>query len=230
MPTTEATLAQVRRSVRVRASLDSYHDAPSMYDMVVDEYIRASHRRLSAEFPWLRTYLRSEQVIIPEHTRYAIPDRMTVRGFVSVLVRHTERGEYALRAGMSTGERRLAERPSSGSAPEMYRVIEREIEIQPAPDDRYTHVIIEGYLEGTPREDTDLISIDEEALVMSATLDVQQHYGMPVTELEILRFSRYLDRTRGEQSIGDGFVFGAQRPRRELRHRPRGLGDDWTPW
>lgn len=204
------TLAHARNAVFTRCTLNTGGDRGARALALVDECIRRAHRELELSSPWLRLAATVTIDLQDDISQYDFPDTMDPGRYMEVEVRDAttptaflpmrpdpsriERNSWALASGRPIG----------------YWFENELFNIGPAPDtDFYDQIVIRGYLRASDLvNDSDLLSLDEEAVVQRAELFLRPRVGLVVTQDMKDSHLAYLRQTRAQQGENPGTILG----------------------
>jgi hypothetical protein len=244
----QLTLGAARSEVISRLGYQSRGASTSRLTGLIDSFINRAIRTLVFEVDWIE--LKHELVIplVTGQNRYEFPDEVEIGGIWKFVVRDADECEYDLEGGILNsqdapglpGDETL--RAVTGQ-PAIWRIIDREIELTPAPTDTYVSLKI-GYIRRVTKltRDEDVLPFDSEAIIRQAEHYGRVHFALPGIGEFKEDFARYLFRIKSQQTEGRVFNAGGRkshyvtRSKKVYRDSSNTAGrnvvwsPDWNPW
>lgn len=196
-------------------------------------YLRQAQKELWQRYRWMRNATRWEIEAVEGETQYDLPDGCEP-GCIDRVVAVAETGrEWVLDGGIRPEDRTDAalEAADVGDEPSRYTIREGVLEVLDAPGDTIEQLVIEGWLAPAPlREGTDRPTVDDEALVRYAVIELKKHKQQLSTsearaEMTDLLEGYVADLAAGETvpegfQLGSGYVDPMDDVPRRQRQRP----------
>jgi len=208
-----STLSEIRLEVATLLKMGRQALQSNAFSDIIDAYIRSAVSELRLKAEWVELRVRLSTDLIDGQNTYDFPDNMLPQGLDRVCVVDADGEIYDLTAGLSTSERSLY---TSGddprSMPVRYEIINKEINIYPAPDTEiYKELVFEGYLDpALPFAATDAIPLDREALIKWAVAKGKMDKGRSDAVASMAEAVEYTKLIRTAQSDFSGFRVGGR--------------------
>lgn len=205
-----ATLAQVRDEVFTRCTLNTGGDRGSRALKLVDSMIRRAQRELAVSSPWLRLLGSETITLVTDQSAYDFPDAMDPGKYAEVYIRNaTSLAYFPLTPDPSQGQRNgYAE--ANASRAFYYWFNDGQLYITPTVDTAsWDQLRIDGYRrESDLINETDLVSVDSEALIQRAEMFVRPRIGQIVTQDMKDSHLAYVRQVRALQGENPGTMAG----------------------
>lgn len=236
----QPTLAEIRSSVLARCGLATEGNIPRNIQEILDERIRSAQLQLYEEAFWLANYVSREIELVTGQTDYDCPDDTEPGQIDWISVKDLDGKLYELEAGTIPSDSNVLAN-TQPALPLRYDFIDQIIRVKPVADITKYPALVLWYRQrpGAFIEDAERAVIDGEALKMLSEILIKDHFGGVDTTKLMQALGRYIDKRRGKQSDGGGFLMGGRRSVRgmpQVRNRfaySGGLvrsGDNWRPW
>ena len=238
--TAPMTLGEIRDEVLVRVGAASQGNLGTRWHAKVESFVRSSLRQLFVEASWTVLKKTTTAALVVDDRVVDWPDDSEPGSIISIVVVDDEDNQYQLAPGLRPNERESARTPSG--RPMLYTYTDGDIEIYPAPTEKYVGLIIDYTMSETvPIEADDEVFLDPEAVIMLTAMAFKRDQGLPTTGDDRAEYERYLSRMRARQGDGEGFVVGGAKTdvplRRNRVNRSKirfGNGapftEDWNPY
>lgn len=246
----EMTVGDAIKEVATRLGFTDQGTARTRAESRIQSFIRQALSELAVEINWTDNLFEVRIPLINGQDRYEYPEEAS-NGSVQSIQVEWERGQrYDLEGGIRTQD--MGPRPDDGvnqvpiGDPEFVRIIDREIQIRPAPIDstRTTHLVI-TYQAAVPAtiELTTQLPFDPELILQRCVVLGRRHYQLPGQDDATRDYLAYRDRVKARQGVSTNFFVGGMKSHFVTRNkqvrvnpfsRDRGNGapytPNWTPW
>lgn len=240
------TLADARAEVMTRLGFADQGTAVTRGVKRINSFIQQATNELALEVGWTDTMFELFLPLITGQDRYEFPDETTIGNFTMEVVDKNGR-RYPMAGGIQVqdwpGDSTDPELLAKIGLPTRWRVVDREIQIIPAPTDVFTKLAL-FYQRRVPiyRDDGDLLPFDSEAIIQRAVILGKVHYQQPGVQEARQMHAVYVARIVAKQGPGRVFNVGG-RQSHYLRVQKVPLGgqngnigpgveysDGWNPW
>jgi len=225
-------LSRVREEVLTRCTLNTGGDRGARASKLIDSFIRGAQAHLVLRAPWLQ--LSASRVITLQSgvTAYDFPDDLEPGRNMEVYVHNIISGRELPVAFDPTIEVRN-DYLQTNSRPFYYWYEDGVINVTPNPDTTLWDTMrLSGYLRDTGLvNDTDLASVDGEALAQRAEIASRPRLGLQVTQLMIDEHSAYVRAKRGAvNTVPDRTMPGGDTSYRCAPQDGEGVRHNWGGW
>ncbi len=205
-----ATLSQVCDEVFTRCTLNTGGDRGSRALKLVQSQIRRAQRELVVKAPWLRLLGSVTINLVTGQTVYDFPDEMDPGKYADLYIRNATSLAYFPLTPDPSQRQRNALGNANASRAFYYWFNDGALNITPAPDiTGWDQLRIDGYLrESALVNNTDLVSVDFEALVQRTELFVRPRIGQVVTPDMTSSHLAYVREVRALQGENPGTMAG----------------------
>jgi len=186
-------LSQIREEVLTRCTLNTGGDRGARASKLIDSFIRGAQAHLVLKAPWLQLSATRDITLLSGVSVYDFPDDLEPGRYMDVYVRNLTSGRFeplSFAPSMETRNGYI----NSVSRPIYYWYEDEQIYVSPTPDITSWDIIrISGYLRDRGLiNDTDLASVDGEALVQRAEISARPRLGLQVSPLMIEEHAMYV--------------------------------------
>lgn len=247
----QMTVSDAANEIAVRLGFTDQGTARARAETRIRSFIRQAINELEKEVEWADNVFEIRIDLINHQDRYEYPEEAKNGNVISVQCELTRGQRYDLQGGIRTQE--FVGRPSDESSrvpigdPMYWRIIDREIQIRPAPIDvtRIPSLVI-LLQRSVPAvlEPGTLLPFDSELIIQRCTVLGRTHYQMPGQDDAKANYAKYLDRVKARQGAAKVFFVGGMKShfvtrdkhvrQQYLQHRSRGTGapytQNWAPW
>jgi hypothetical protein len=241
------TLADARAEVMTRLGFADQGTAVTRGVKRINSFIQQATNELAVEVGWTDSRFELFIPLITGQDRYEFPDETKIGDFTLEVVDKNGR-RYSMAGGIQTqdwlGDSTDPELLAKIGQPVRWRVVDREIQIIPAPTDVFTRLAV-FYSLRVPiyRDDGDLLPFDSEVIIQRAVILGKVHYQQPGVQEAMMMHVRYTARIIAKQGPGRVFnVGGRQSHYMRVQRVPLSGGnagnvgpnveysDGWNPW
>jgi hypothetical protein len=203
----EKSLVELRNAVMERCVLNTTGNLGARAQKVVDSCLNSAQRVLYYDHDYTRLQVRRTITLSNGVTTYDFPDDIEPgQIFNPIYVRRlSDQRIFPLRPGINWMERNAAQVTTTNSIPCRYTFENEMLTIAPAPDTTlYDALVYDAFLACTPLVgETDLCTIDSEALIQMAEIMVRPRMGLLAISGADAILAKYLDSLK-TQSGDDG--------------------------
>ncbi len=225
-------LSQIREEVLTRCTLNTGGDRGARAMKLIESFIRGAQAHLVLKSPWLRLSASRDITLLDGVSVYDFPDDLEPGRFADLLARNiTSQRLLPMDFDPSYSARNAL--LNSEGRPLYYWFENEDISISPAPDVSQWDIIrVSGYLRNVPMvNDTDLASVDGEALVQRAEILARPRLGLQVTQTMLDEHAAYVRAVRGAvQSVGQGTMPGGDTSVRVRPQEGSGIPSNLGGW
>jgi hypothetical protein len=225
------SLAEIRQSVAIRINMGKQAKTSTALHDLLDEHIRSAYELLVREAWWV---ILDVSVAVPldlDNHFYDPPDAVEIGSIHLITVIDTNKREIPLTRGINAAERSAFRVDKDGnttpgvnsSLPLRWEILDQKLAIYPAPDiTQYTDLIV--YARAKPRapyKSGDIVLLDKEALVATATVSLKSHFKIPGMDTDAAKLASHIRNVRAAQSEAEAIQIG---PNPSLRFTGNGQG------
>lgn len=244
------TVGDAIKEIAVRLGFTDQGTARSRAESRIQSFISQTISELAVECTWTDNLFEIRIPLVNGLDRYEYPEEASNGSVISFQI-EWERGQrYDLEGGIRTQE--FYARPNDDSYtvptgdPVYVRVIDREIQLRPAPIDvtRTVNLLITlQYAVPKVIEPGTLLPFDHELILQRCTVLGRRHFQLPGLEAAEKDYQIYLARVKARQGVSQTFFVGGMKSHfvtrdKHVRQNPlnRQLGNgapftpNWTPW
>lgn len=236
----EKTLIELRTAVMERCVLNTSGNLGARAQRVVDGCLNSAQRVLYYDHDYTRLQVRRTITLSDGVTVYDFPDDIEPgQIFNPIFVRRiSDQRIFPLRPGINWMERNAAQVTTTNTIPCRYTFENQSITIAPGPDTAlYDVLVYDAFLACTPLvADTDMCSIDSEALIQMAEIMVRPRVGLAKIDRADAILAKYLDSLKTQSGDDSDCLLGGATsavvtPEGENRmiRREVGYDDGWQP-
>lgn len=207
---TPKDLAWIRSEVMTRCTIRTDGDRGARAVPLIDSCIRSAQKRLVLRAPWVRLKASVTIALTTGTSAYDFPDTMDPGGIAEVWVRRVADQKYAPVMPEPTQYQRNALATSTLGQPMWYWFNDQNFNVSPSPDTAYWDQLrLDGRRRATDLvNDTDPVSVDDEALIQFAEILARPKLKMAVDPEMKPTLLAYLSDLAAQQTEGAGFVLG----------------------
>lgn len=207
------TFGEAVAAVFTRCSVSPVGSQAAMYLGLVQEFVRSAHTQLYPEAEWTPAIKRADIDLADGVKVYDWPDDMLPGQLNSASVVNSDGREVEVEISMIRPNERSAALTTDGVArtglPVLLTFVNGGWELNPAPNADWVTLRVDYLLSVGPlRDDAELLIVDGELVVQSATMKFKRHLGILVDKVDVAEHERYLARVKGMQSNGTGLQLG----------------------
>lgn len=246
----QTTVADAIKEIAIRLGFADQGTARTRSETRILSFIRQAIQELSVEVQWADNVFEIRIPLINGQDRYEYPEE-AANGQVSAVFIEQARGQrYALEGGIRTQDFDSIPDNDSGytvpvGRPNVWRVIDREIQIRPAPVDITDTVSLVFTIQMIVPSVVELettLPFDSELIYQRCVVLGRRHFQLPGQTDAERDFAQYLMRVKGKQGAARQFFVGGRKSfyvTRNKEVRPNRGNDtgqnapytpNWTPW
>lgn len=236
----EKTLIDLRTAVMERCVLNTSGNLGARAQRVVDACLNSAQRVLYYDHDYTRLQVRRTLTLSNGVSTYDFPDDIEPgQIFDPIYVRRvSDQRIFPLRPGITWMERNAAQVTTTNTIPCRYTFENQTLTIVPAPDTTlYDVLVYDAFLACTPLvSDTDVCTIDSEALIQMAEIMVRPRMGLTKIDNADAILAKYLDSLKTQSGDASDCILGGATsavvtPEGENRLIRREVGWDtgWQP-
>lgn len=246
----EMTVGDAIKEIATRLGFTDQGTARTRAESRIQSFIRQAISELAVEVTWTDNLFEVRIPLVNGQDRYEYPEEAS-NGSVQSFQIEWERGQrYDLQGGIRTQD--MGPRPDDGvnrvplGDPEFVRIIDREVQIRPAPIDitrTTTLVVTLQYAVPQVIELTTQLPFDPELILQRCVVLGRRHYQLPGQDDATRDYDKYLARVKARQGVSTTFFVGGMKSHfvtrdKQVRQNPyrRDIGNNapytpnWTPW
>jgi hypothetical protein len=215
----------------------------------VRAFLRQAAKELVNDAAWTELVGQLRIPLVEGQDRYEFPEESYLGGIIALTCELENGVQYPLTGGirqqdwMPTPDPETTYRVAVGQ-PDRWRIVDKEIEILPAPTATYINLVCYYRRALGPLTDPDeLLPFEAELLIQRATILTMRFYQKPGSSDLERDFTKYKARRIAAQSVGRVFNVGGRKSHYVTRDKrvPRGgaygvtgrnasYGPTWNPW
>ena len=248
----DITVADAIKEIAVRLGFADQGTARSRSTTRILSFIRQAMQELSKEIDWADNFFEVRVPLIAGQDRYEYPEESANGQVISVAVEYERGQRYVLQGGIRTQEFLGRPDPENEDGftlpvgdPEFWRIVDREIQIRPAPIDITRTVSLVFQLQRivpTTVETGTILPFDPELIIQRCVVLGRRHYQLPGQTDAERDYAAYLMRVKGKQRAAVTFFVGGRKSHYVTRNKEvypndwNGRGQNapytpnWTPW
>lgn len=243
------TIADAVKDVLERSGFAEQGTAVLSAGARVRAFLRQAAREFYGKADWSELFKELVLPLTPGQDRYEFPDETVLGGLQLLEVLDTNDRRYPLDWAIRTHDFMPTPDESTGlrvaiGQPDRVRIIDRELQVLPAPNDNFPKIIATYKASLGPMQDEkEDMPYESELLIQRAVVLTKTHYQKPGVQQATVDFERYLkDRVaaqRGRRVFNVGgrkshYVTRDKRVPRKGAYGSTGdgaaFGDTWNPW
>ncbi len=206
------TLGTMIDSVLAEAGLGVQGLSSDLKPQIV-RYLQKAQKRLWMEYRFMRARTRIDVPLIVGQAFYDLPDAFDAGSIDTITATSVDgRNQWKLVAGIAQEDRaRSAYSLSDCGEPSRYDVFEGRLEVikPPTATGKATKLILEGYLgPAVLTEDEDRPTVDSEAMVMLAAIDLKSFKKQSISPQELAAVASYIEGCQNRNAVARPFTMG----------------------